>query len=157
MYPIARAVLQTIASHWPGEALLVTGIPIDTSVKPTMSPAAHIAGIGIAHISRSETLDDLAIAAGTKALLDAGVTYSSVDQSIACFLEDRYRIDRRCLSVFGMEGAPVCDVNNTAGLFTAVQYVRSGQSNCVLVVGIDQVSNDIGEKWEVELGLTLPS
>lgn len=105
-----------------------------------MAPPAHIAGVGIASATRNDTLEDLAVAAGTKALLDAGVTYSSVDQSIACFLNERDRIRRTCLRVFGMEGAPACEVENSVGLFTATQYIRSGQSDCVLVVGLDNVS-----------------
>lgn len=105
-----------------------------------MPTSAHIAGIGSASISRNETLEDLAIAAGTKALLDAGLTYSSVDNSIACFLHDRDRIRRSSFAAFGKEGAPASEIDNTTGLFTAVQYVRSGQSNCVLVVGLDTVS-----------------
>lgn len=104
-----------------------------------MAPSAHIAGIGIASTSRNETLEDLVVGAGTKALLDAGITYSSIDQSIACFLDERERIPRRCFNIFGMEGAPTCEVDNATGLSTAVQYVRSGQSNCVLVIGLDRV------------------
>lgn len=105
-----------------------------------MAPSAHIAGVGLASITRNETFEDVAVAAGTKAMLDAGVTYSSVDQGIACFLNEGARIQRRCLQVFGMEGAPTCEVENSIGLFTAVQYIRSGQSNCILVIGLDNVS-----------------
>lgn len=108
-----------------------------------MAPSvAHIAGVGTASISRNKTLEDLAIAAGTKALLDAGVTYSSVDQSIACFLDERDRIPRKGFNVLGMEGGPVSEVDNAAGLSTAVQHIRSGQSNCLLVIGLDKVSGE---------------
>lgn len=109
---------------------------------------AHIAGVGVTSLSRNETLEDLAISAGTKALLDAGITYSSVDQSIACFLDERERIPQKCFNVFGMEGAAVCEVDNSAGFFTAVQSVRAGQNNCVLVAGLDRVSG----RGETEMG-----
>lgn len=106
-----------------------------------MPPKAHIAGVGVSTVSKSETLEDLAISAGTKALLDAGITYSDVDQSIACFLDDRDRIPRQTLEPFGREGAPVCEADNAAGIFMAVQSIRSGLCNCVLVLGLDRVSS----------------
>lgn len=105
-----------------------------------MPPAAHIAGVGVSTTSKSETLEDLSISAGTKALLDAGITYSNVDQSISCFLDDRDRIPRNSLEPFGREGAPVCQVDNSAGILTAAQSIRSGQCNCLLVIGLDRVS-----------------
>ena len=105
-----------------------------------MPSSAHIAGIGVSSNSGTENFEALAVTAGTKALLDAGITYSSVDQSIACFLKERQRIPRECFNVLGMEGAPISEVDNSAGVFTAVQYIRSGQSDCVLIVGLDRVS-----------------
>ena len=108
--------------------------------KMIRTPPAHIAGIGISTRVPDATLNDLAISAGTKALLDAGVTYSDVDQSIACFLDNDVRIPRQCFSIFGMQGAPVTEVDNHSGFSSAVQNIRSGQSNCVLVVGVDRVS-----------------
>lgn len=99
---------------------------------------AHIAGVGVAEAADA-TLLEPAIAAGTRALLDAGVTYSDLEQSIACF-QDELRIPRQCFDAFGMEGAPCHEMSNSSGLFTAVQCIRSRQSNCVLVIGLDTVS-----------------
>ena len=99
---------------------------------------AHIAGVGVAEAADASLLEP-AIAAGTRALLDAGVTYSDLEQSIACF-QDELRIPRQCFDAFGMEGAPCHEMSNSSGLFTAVQCVRSRQSDCVLVIGLDTVS-----------------
>ncbi|SMR54111.1 unnamed protein product [Zymoseptoria tritici ST99CH_3D1] len=38
--------------------------------------------------------------------------------------------------MFGTEGAPVSEVDNPSGLCTAVQSIRGGQANCVLVIGL---------------------
>lgn len=110
--------------------------------------AAHIAGVGACSLYGTETFEDLAVSAGTKALLDAGITFTSVDQSIACFLDERERIPRRCFDAFGMEGAAVCEVDNSSGFVTAVQSIRSGQSNCVLVIGLHRA----GDQFRTELG-----
>ena len=99
---------------------------------------AHIAGVGVAEAADASLLEP-AIAAGTRALLDAGVTYSDLEQSIACF-QDELRIPRQCFDAFGMEGAPCHEMSNSSGLFTAVQCIRSRQSNCILVIGLDTVS-----------------
>ena len=95
----------------------------------------HIAGVGLS-TDANATHHDLAVAAATKALLDAGATYSDVDTSIACFL-DNLRVPRSCFDMFGMQGAAVSEIDNRSGLLAAVQSVRSRQSNCALVVGFD--------------------
>ncbi len=100
---------------------------------------AHIAGVGTSSATNNSSFDELAISAGTKALLDAGITYNVVDHSVACFLDDQLRIPRSCFDAFGLERAPVSEVDAHSGLFTAVQCVRSGQANCVLLLGLDRV------------------
>ena len=105
--------------------------------------STHIAGIGVSGLEDTEssgaTIDELAISAATKALLDAGITYNDIDQSIACSQDEHTRLRRSCLEVFGMKGAPICEADNHSGLFMAVQCIRSGQSNCALLVSVDQV------------------
>ncbi|KAM3425275.1 hypothetical protein BST61_g7223 [Cercospora zeina] len=95
----------------------------------------HIAGVAVAG-GEDGDLREAAIAAATRAMLDAGITYTDVNQSILSF-EDELRIPRRSLDTFGMEGAPVCEMNNGSALFAATQSVRSGQSDCTLVLGLD--------------------
>ncbi|KXT08447.1 hypothetical protein AC579_5612 [Pseudocercospora musae] len=100
----------------------------------------HIAGVGLSGIierTSDEAINKCTIAAGTKALLDAGITYSDVDQSIACFIDD-LRIERRNLDTFGLQGAPVFQVHNDTGLFSSIQAVASRQSNCTLMIGFDR-------------------
>lgn len=101
---------------------------------------AHIAGVGLA-VSResNDSLDKLAISAATKALLDAGVIYGEVDECLACFDHD-LRIPPSSFDTLGMQGAPICEVNNSFGLNAAAQSVWSRRANCSLVVGIDGVS-----------------
>lgn len=119
------------------------------------SPPSHIAGIGLSESSPATTnLDHLALTAGTRALLDAGITYNDVDQSIAGIFDERTRISRSSFDIFGKGTAPISQVDNHAALFTAVQYIRSGQANCVLVVGVDKA---IGSEAKVAVALVLVS
>ncbi|KAF2215748.1 hypothetical protein CERZMDRAFT_116541 [Cercospora zeae-maydis SCOH1-5] len=116
----------------------------------------HIAGVAVAG-GEDGNLREAAIAAGTRAMLDAGVTYTDVDQSIVAF-EDELRIPRRTLDTFGMEGAPVCEINNGSALFTAAQSVRSGQSNCTLVLGLDtDTSKGASSSQRLVVGMVLVS
>ena len=106
------------------------------------TPAVYIAGVGAAVSSDTSTtaLDKQIVSAVTKALLDAGVTYGDVDSSIACFLgNERLKVPKSSLDTFGKTGAPVSEVECYAGLHTASQFLKSGHSNCVLMVGFDKV------------------
>ncbi|KAF2174177.1 hypothetical protein M409DRAFT_16446 [Zasmidium cellare ATCC 36951] len=103
---------------------------------------AHIAGVGLS-VSResNDSLDKLAISAATKALLDAGVIYGEVDECFACFDHD-LRIAPSSFDTLGMQGAPICEVNNSFGLNAAAQSVWSRRANCSLVVGIDGAASN---------------
>ena len=106
------------------------------------TPAVYIAGVGaeISSDTSTATLDKQIVSAVTKALLDAGVTYGDVDSSIACFLgNEGLKVPKSSLDTFGKTGAPVSEVECYAGLHTASQFLKSGHSNCVLMVGFDKV------------------
>ena len=108
------------------------------------APAVYIAGVGAAVTSDKSTaaINKQIISAVTKALLDAGVTYGDVDSSIACFLGDNgLRVPKSSLDTFGKTGAPVSEVECYAGLHTGSQFLKSGHSNCVLMVGFDNVDH----------------
>lgn len=108
------------------------------------TPAVYIAGVGaeITDDSSTAALDKQIVSAVTKSLLDAGVTYGDVDSSIACFLGDNgLRVPKSSLDTFGKTGAPVSEVECYAGLHTGSQFLKSGHSNCVLMVGFDKVDD----------------
>lgn len=102
----------------------------------------YIAGVGISHSAQSVSksgLRDLSISAGTKALLDAGVTYGDVNESIACFLGDDLKVDKAAFNSFGKTGAAVCEIDCYSSLFAATQFVKSGHSHCAMMIGLDRV------------------
>jgi len=101
--------------------------------------SVHIAGVGISEGTDASS-DELAVSAGIKALLDAGITYADVDASVAGFTDKQFRIKTSCFDAFGVQGAPACEVDGFDGLSTATQRIKSRQANCVLIIGNDEVS-----------------
>ena len=102
----------------------------------------YIAGVGISHLQTtrsSAAIDDLIQSAGTKALLDAGVTYGDVKQSVACFLDNDLRVPRTSFDTYGKTGTLVCEINCYSGLFATSQFVQSGHANCAMMIGFDRV------------------
>ena len=105
------------------------------------SPPVYIAGVGISHLKgrvTSTNTAELAISAGTKALLDAGVNYGEAKNSIACFLGDDLKVSKKVFQSFGQTGAPIAKVECHSGVFVGCQAIRSGNADCVLVIGFDQ-------------------
>lgn len=87
---------------------------------------------------------DLAVEAGVKALLDAGLGYDEVDQGIGCFVYGDSTCGQRVFYSLGMTGIPIVNVNNwcssgSTGLWLANQAIRSGSAHCVLVIGFDKM------------------
>ncbi|KAI1352391.1 putative lipid-transfer protein, mitochondrial precursor [Xylaria sp. FL0043] len=87
---------------------------------------------------------DLAVEAGVKALLDAGVTYDDVDQGIGCYVFGDSTCAQRVFYALGMTGIPIFNVNNycssgSTGLWLANQAITSGNAGCVLVIGFDKM------------------
>ncbi|KAL2203670.1 putative lipid-transfer protein, mitochondrial precursor [Sarocladium strictum] len=88
---------------------------------------------------------DLAVEAGVKALLDAGITYDSVDQGIGCYVYGDSTCAQRVFYALGMTGIPIFNVNNycssgSTGLYLASQAVLAQQADCVLCVGFDKMT-----------------
>ena len=108
-----------------------------------MGPSpVYVVGVGVSYLGISKTesaLHDLAISAGTKALLDAGITYGDVDLSLACFLDDDLKIPKASFNSFGKTGTATAEVDSYSGFFGAAQYVGSGHAQCALMVGFDKV------------------
>lgn len=108
------------------------------------SPAVYIAGVGATISSDGSSTNEHIVSAVTKALLDAGVTYSDVDSTITGIVADSaLKVPKTSLDTFGKTGAPVSEVECYAALHTASQFLKSGHSNCVLLVGFDKVGRSL--------------
>lgn len=99
----------------------------------------HVAGVGISFSSRQD-LTNGATEAGARALLDAGITYAKVQLSVAGSLDEvQARIPRECFKAFGRQKATICSMDSHSALYMLAQCVRTGQTDCAMLVGLDKV------------------
>jgi sterol carrier protein 2 len=106
-----------------------------------------VGGVGMipfAKPDKSKPFDVMAGEAIRLALDDAGVDYGDVQQAFAAYVYGDSTCGQLCLYPLGMTGIPVFNVNNncssgSSALFLARQAVESGQVDCVLAFGFEQM------------------
>uniref|UniRef100_A0A8B9RL72 Sterol carrier protein 2 n=1 Tax=Astyanax mexicanus TaxID=7994 RepID=A0A8B9RL72_ASTMX len=88
---------------------------------------------------------DMAKEAGEKALNDAGIPYSSVEQACVGYVYGDSTCGQRAIyHSLGLSGIPIINVNNncstgSTALFMARQLVRGGLADCVLALGFEKM------------------
>ena len=122
----------------------------------TSKPPVYILGVGLTPFVKPRGQRDypeLGLEAGTKALLDAHVTYDDVQQAVACYCYGDSACGQRVFYQFGMTGIPVYNVNNncstgSTGLAMARQFVQGGIADCVMVLGFEKMfPGSLKNKW----------
>ena len=108
-----------------------------------------VVGVGMTKFEkpgRRENFDypDMAKEAVDKAMADAGVTYSDVEQACVGYVYGDSTCGQRALYPLGMTGIPVYNVNNncatgSSALFLAHQLVGGGVADCVLALGFEKM------------------
>ncbi|KAL1960733.1 hypothetical protein VTO42DRAFT_6563 [Malbranchea cinnamomea] len=113
-----------------------------------MAPSpVYVVGVGLTKFIKPRGLVDypeLGLEAGTKAMIDAGITYDDVDQGIACYCYGDSTCGQRVFYQFGMTQIPIYNVNNNCstgsnGIFLARQLISHGAANCILVIGFEKM------------------
>jgi acetyl-CoA acetyltransferase len=112
-----------------------------------MTRKAFIAGVGMIPFTkpgRCATYDEMGEQAVRRALEDAGVDYTEVQQAYAGFIYGDSTSGQKALYRVGMTGLPVINVNNncasgSTALYLARQAVQSGIADCVLAFGFEQM------------------
>ncbi len=112
-----------------------------------MASKAYIAGVGMIPFTkpgRSLPYDEMGGNAAQAALADAGVEYKDVQQVYAGFIYGDSCSGQKAAYRLGMTGVPVVNVNNncasgSTALVLARQAVLSGQADCVLAMGFEQM------------------
>ena len=87
---------------------------------------------------------ELAQAAARDALQDAGVTYDSVEQAYAGYINGMSTLGQQSLYGIGMTGIPVINVHNncstgSTALYMAYHAIRSGMCDCALALGFEKM------------------
>lgn len=113
-----------------------------------MSNTVYILGVGLTRFrkpSEPSSYTDLALEAGTKALLDAGITYDEVEQGFAGYCYGDSTCGQRAFYQFGMTQIPIVNVNNncstgSTALWLARNAVLSGQCDVAMAIGFEEMS-----------------
>ncbi|CAD7078661.1 unnamed protein product [Hermetia illucens] len=87
---------------------------------------------------------DMAKEAITKALKDAKLHYSDIQQAVAAYVYGDSTSGQRALYEVGMTGIPVYNVNNncstgSSAIFLAKQIIEAGNVDCVLAFGFEKM------------------
>ncbi|MFJ8502973.1 lipid-transfer protein [Streptomyces avermitilis] len=110
---------------------------------------AYIAGVGMTRFEKPETRDwqywDMVREAGGKALEDAGIAYTEVEQVPVGYCFQASTAGQRAAYELGLTGVPVYNVNNncatgSTALMLARQFVEGGISDCVLALGFEKMT-----------------
>jgi acetyl-CoA acyltransferase len=113
-----------------------------------MSNRSFVIGVGMTKFDKPGTKDgdypDWAKEAGTKALADAGIPYSDVEQAYAGYVYGDSCFGQRAVYGLGLTGIPVLNVNNncstgSSALFLARQAIKGGTADCVLALGFEKM------------------
>src|SRR5437667_4853221 len=103
--------------------------------------------------SRNWDYPDMAKEAGEKALADAGIPYSEIEQVAVGYCYGDSTCGQRAVYQLGLTGIPVYNVNNncstgSSALHLAYQAVGSGTIECALAVGFEKMERgSLGAKY----------
>ncbi|XP_071800374.1 sterol carrier protein 2-like [Asterias amurensis] len=108
-----------------------------------------VVGVGMTKFEKPGRRDDfdypdMAKESGTKALQDAGIGYSSIEQAVVGYVYGDTTCGQRALYQLGMTGIPMYNVNNacatgSSALYLAKQLVEGGMADCVMALGFEKM------------------
>ncbi|KAI5119796.1 hypothetical protein M0805_006593 [Coniferiporia weirii] len=100
------------------------------------------------------TTEDMGLEATTKALLDAGITYDSVQVAFVGYCYGDSTSGQRALYNLGLTGIPITNVNNncstgSTALFQAASWIRGTQADCALALGFERMARgSLSSNWK---------
>lgn len=121
-----------------------------------MSNRVNVIGVGMVPFGKPGKSDEyyvMASGAARRALEDAGVEYSQVQQAYAGYVYGDSTCGQRAIYEVGLTGIPVFNVNNncstgSTALMLAKQAIEGGIVDCALVVGFEQMERGaLGSKF----------
>ncbi|KAK0444940.1 sterol carrier protein 2 [Desarmillaria tabescens] len=92
----------------------------------------------------TRTTEDMGLEAATKALLDAGITYDSVEIACVGYCYGDSTSGQRALYNLGLTGIPIINVNNNCSTGSSALYqvnnaVKFSQAECALALGFERM------------------
>ena len=122
-----------------------------------MDNKVYVVGVGMTKFEKPGSKEwdypDMAQEAGTKALEDAGIPYSEIQQAVVGYCYGDSTAGQRAVYTLGLTGIPIYNVNNncatgSTALFMAKQFVEAGINDCVLALGFEKMEKgSLGMKY----------
>lgn len=123
-----------------------------------VKPKVFVIGVGMTKFEkpgRRENFDypQMAKEAATKALADAKVDYTAVQQAVCGFVYGDSTSGQRAVYEIGMTGIPIYNVNNNCStgataLILAKQLIETGANDCVMALGFEKMERgSLGAKF----------
>jgi sterol carrier protein 2 len=122
-----------------------------------MGRKVYVVGVGMTKFekpfSKAWDYPDMAKEAGEKALADAGIPYTEIQQAAVGYCFGDSTCGQRAVYQLGCTGIPVYNVNNncstgSTALFMAKQFVEGGLADCVLALGFEKMEKgSLGAKY----------
>lgn len=117
---------------------------------PAKNNRVFVIGVGMTKFDKPGARDDgdypdMAKEAGQKALADAGIPYSAVEQACVGYVYGDSTCGQRAIyHSLGLTGIPIINVNNncstgSTALFMARQLVQGGLAQCALALGFERM------------------
>ena len=123
-----------------------------------MGRKVYVVGVGMTKFekpfSKAWDYPDMAKEAGEKALADAGIPYTAIEQAAVGYCFGDSTCGQRAVYQLGCTGIPVYNVNNncatgSTALFMAKQFVAGGLADCVLALGFEKMEKgSLGVKYQ---------
>ncbi|WP_183097531.1 lipid-transfer protein [Nocardioides pelophilus] len=113
------------------------------------SKRVFVIGVGMTKFEKPGRRDwdypEMAKEAGTKALADAGLDYTRIEQAYVGYVYGESCAGHRAAYELGMTGIPVFNVNSncstgSSALYLAAQAIRSGQADVTLALGFEKMN-----------------
>jgi len=111
-------------------------------------PKVLVAGVGMTKFVKPGSMGDypdFAPIAIKRAIADARVSYSQIDQVFCGYVYGDSTCGQRVVYQIGLSGVPIVNVNNncstgSSALYLGRQAILSGEADCVLVVGFEKMA-----------------
>jgi acetyl-CoA acyltransferase len=123
-----------------------------------MAERTFVVGVGMTKFEKPGSKDwdypDMGREAGEKALADAGIDYSEVQQAFIGYCYGDSTSGQRALYELGLSGIPAINVNNncstgSSALYLARQMVGAGVVDCALALGFEKMKRgSLGSNFE---------
>ncbi|HTO51777.1 MAG TPA: lipid-transfer protein [Myxococcota bacterium] len=122
-----------------------------------MGRKVFVVGVGMTKFEKPGSKEwdypDMGREAGQKALADAGIPFSEVEQAAVGYCYGDSTCGERAFYELGLSGIPIYNVNNncstgSTALFMAKQFVEGGLAECTMALGFEKMEKgSLGIKY----------